>query len=255
MIKPSDAISSDVIVGDVPPLLITRNEFGLIKGYNYTFNTDGAINWRKMIKPEFLVPNKQVFERRQKPIPTSIEGLEDKELLILLGGIKELAQCRGYTSLTYSLVSPHPEYVVATCQIQWLGNFETSNQPIVFSAIGDASTNNTNAFGKNFLGPIAENRAFVRCVRNFLKINIVSQEELGGPVSQNPDKSETLLRETMESNGVTFAALKNALVNKDKYVDSEGNSAETYTCITDIPMQKRFDLIARIKQKASEKSK
>ena len=48
-----------------------------------------------------------------------------------------------------------------------------------FSAIGDASPNNTESFARFYLGPIAENRAFVRCVRNFLKINVVAQEELG----------------------------------------------------------------------------
>ena len=37
---------------------ITRDTDGLIKGVDYVFNEDGLIDWRKMIKTEHLVPNK-----------------------------------------------------------------------------------------------------------------------------------------------------------------------------------------------------
>ena len=130
------------------------------------FNEDGTVNWRKMVKEEFLVPNKQ---RTQE---TDVSKLEDYQLIILLGGIKELAQIRGYTNVRYEVTSPSSDYVVATCSIDWIPNYETEDRNVTFSAIGDASPSNTQSFAKFFLGPIAENRAFVRCVRNFLKINI-----------------------------------------------------------------------------------
>ena len=46
-----------------------------------------------MVRTEFLVANKQ---RTQQ---TDVSQLEDRDLLILLGGIKELAQIRGFTDV------------------------------------------------------------------------------------------------------------------------------------------------------------
>ena len=233
-----------------PPKLFKRNEFGLIENESikYIFNDDGTINWRKMIKPEFLVPNKQYFERYKKSVPSSIEGLEDNQLLILLGGIKELAQMRGFNSVNYDIQTPAGDYIAAVCSINWIPNYETEGRSVTFSAIGDASPFNTNSFGKNYLGPIAENRAFVRAVRNFLKINIVSQEELGAsPASQEEgDASSNLLKEVMASCGVTFEKIKETLI-KDKF---EG--VEAINRLEDIPKFKQFELIERIKKAAKK---
>ena len=154
--------------------VLKRSDGGLIDGTDYVFNDDNTIDWRAMVKTEHLVPD------RNKTSETDVTKLPDTQLIILLGGIKELAQIRGYTSVRYDVKCPSPEYVVATCTIDWIPNYETEGQAVTFSAIGDASLNNTNSFAKNFLGPIAENRAFVRCVRSFLKINIVGKEELVG---------------------------------------------------------------------------
>ena len=64
-----------------------RNEFGLLEGVNYEYNEDGSVNWRAMIAPEHLYPNKGWFEMRNQPMPQSIEGLTDNQLLIKLSGI------------------------------------------------------------------------------------------------------------------------------------------------------------------------
>jgi hypothetical protein len=232
-----------------PPKAFVRNEFGLIENEDvqYIFNESGMIDWRKMVKPEFLVANRQNFEKKNKPVPTSIEGLEDRDLLILLGGIKELAQIRGFTSVKYDVVSPSPEYVVATCSIVWAPNYETENKEVVFSAIGDASTSNTSNFARHYLGPIAENRAFVRCVRNFLKINIVSQEEVGSVKIEEPStpsnefNPKSLLENIMKDKGISFDVLKAKLI-KEK---CEG--AENFQSTQDIPNVKIFELIVRLK--------
>ena len=63
-----------------------RNEFGLTEGVIHAYHEDGTINWRAMIAPEHLYPNKGWFESRSKPMPNSIEGLEDSQLLIKLSG-------------------------------------------------------------------------------------------------------------------------------------------------------------------------
>lgn len=232
---------------NVKRVAVERDDSGLITQpeVNYVFNEDGTVNWRKMVKEEFLVPNKQ---RTQE---TDVSKLEDNQLIILLGGIKELAQIRGYTNVRYEVTSPSSDYVVATCSIDWIPNYETEDRNVTFSAIGDASPSNTQSFAKFFLGPIAENRAFVRCVRNFLKINIVAQEELGNTKifedSSNESSLQTdpkhLLESVMKDKGVSFDQIKTKL-------SSEGlKEASSYSSLADIPKPKVFELIDRIKKK------
>ncbi len=221
-----------------------RNSDGLLKDVDHVFDEDGQINWRKMIKAEFLVPNK---DRTQE---TDVTKLKDSQLIILLGGIKELAQIRGYTDVKYDVCSPSADYVVATCSISWLPNLETEGRDVTFSAIGDASPSNTNGFAKFFLGPIAENRAFVRCVRNFLRINIVGQEELGdnesmvtaskkqGPQSVDP---KSMLSNLMAEKNISFEQIKKKLI-------TEGfPKAKEFSSVADIPKLKSFEIIERLK--------
>lgn len=221
-----------------------RNQDGLIEGLTYHFNEDNSINWRKMIKPEFLVSN------RDRTSETDITKLEDKDLLILLGGIKDVAQKRGFTSVTYDVKCPSADYVVATCTIDWIPNYETENNSIRFSAIGDASPANTKDFAKYFLGPIAENRAFIRCVRNFLKINIVGQDEIGKSKHNVDDSSEStpifepnaILEKVMKEKNISFSKLKEKLM-KENYAN-----AESFVSLSDIPKIKIFELIERIQK-------
>ena len=227
---------------------IKRDANGLISdsSIKYVFNESGFVDWRKMVKSEHLVPN------RQKTSETDVTKLDDKDLIILLGGIKELSQIRGYTDVVYTVASPTPEYVVATCKMTWIPNYETEGREVTFSGIGDASPNNTQSFAKFFLGPIAENRAFVRCVRNFLRINIVGQEELPGTGVKFPLEQESntenqadpisLLRNVMKDKGVTFDKLKVRLAN-EKY-----EKADAINTLEDIPKVKIFELIERIKK-------
>ena len=231
---------------------IDRNEDGLINDVDYIFTEDGLIDWRKMVKPSHLVPNKD------RTSETDVTKLKDYQLIILLGGIKELAQIRGYADVKYEVVCPHHEYVVATCSITWIPNYETEGREVTFSAVGDASPRNTNSFASNFLGPIAENRAFVRCVRNFLKINIVGKEELGGTdapsttntseVSDSSIDPRNMLQLVMNEKGVSFDKIKEKLI-KEKY-----DNAEALNSLNDIPKLKVFELIERLK-KARAKSK
>jgi hypothetical protein len=135
----------------VPPKTFKRNEYGLIAdgSVNYVFNEDGTINWRKMVKPEFLQPNKRVFQRRGKPVPDKIDGLSDMELIILLGGLKELAQVRGYKSIEHTVSAPSGDYVASVCKISWIPNYETEGREVSSSSIGDAHAGNTDGFGRN----------------------------------------------------------------------------------------------------------
>ncbi len=240
-------------MNNIPTIIKKRNEFGLLENIDYVFNLEGEIEWRKMIKPEHLVPNKQIYERLKQPVPTSVEGLEDKFLLTLLSGSKALLSLRGFRDVSHVVTTSHPDQVVSVCHITFIPNYETEMKPVTFSAIGEATPNNTNGFGRNYLGPIAENRALVRCVRNFLRIPILSQEEIGG--AQDPystpappeDSKKDFLKETMLAHNISFEMIKNALTK-------EGfDGAENLISTSDIPAFKAFDLIERIKKKAAEK--
>ena len=250
VIAPNISYSSENIFNSsdkiIPPSIIRRNSYGLIENnISYIFNEDGTINWRKMIKPEFLVPN------RQKTKELDISKLEDKDLLILLGGIKELAQIRGYTNVEYKVVAATDNYFATACKITWLPNYETENREITFESLADASVNNTKSFARFFLAAIAENRAFVRCVRNFLKINIVSQEELGdvkileeSAPQENSTSPHFLLEKIMKENDISFDNIKKKLI-KEKF-----DKVDQINSVSDIPKIKVFELIERIKNKS-----
>ena len=229
---------------------LKRNEDGLLSNppVDYVFNEDGSVNWRKMVRTEFLVANKQ---RTQQ---TDVSQLEDRDLLILLGGIKELAQIRGFTDVCYTVHTASQEYFSTTCTIEWIPNYETDNKVVSFSALADAHQDNTYSFASNFLAATAENRAFVRCVRNFLKINIVGQEEMGGGkqvFSQTTAKASapktdsdptSLLQKVMDSKGVSFDMVKTRLLDEDF------PKADSFESTKDIPMTKTFELIASLKK-------
>ena len=162
-----------------------RNEYGLLESVDYEFNQDGSVNWRAMINPEHLYPNKDWFEMRKMPVPESIDGLDDSQLLIKLGGIKDLAKLRGFHNVTYDIQESSDERVVVQCMINWIENYENScSQP--FASIANATTYNTNGFAAKFLECIAENRAFVRTVRNFLGIHIVGADEIDSSKNKTP---------------------------------------------------------------------
>ena len=85
-----------------PPIILERNSYGLLTNINYVFDPiTGLVDYRKLIKPEHLVPNRANFKKRGQPVPESIEGLEDKDLLSLLIGMKELCNIRGFNYVKY----------------------------------------------------------------------------------------------------------------------------------------------------------
>jgi len=229
---------------------LSRDKNGLVSGVDYIFDESGLIDWRKMIKPEFLVPN------RDRTNETDVSKLKDHELIILLGGIKELAQIRGYTDVSYDVTCPSSDYVIATCKITWTPNYETEGKEVSFSSVADASPHNTNEFGQIFLAACAENRAFVRCVRNFLRINVVSKEELkldssnkftatkptASNQEHNADGPHLILSKTMRDKGVSFEIVKT------KLVEENFKDAETFENVSDIPKSKVFELIDRLKK-------
>jgi len=191
------------------PSSFSRDENGLLKNIQYEFNEDGSVNWRAMIKDEYLFPNKSWFDLRKKDCPRSIDGLADHQLLIKLGGIKELARLRGFKNIEYNFVKCEIDHVAVVCSVNFIGNYETGSQEISFQDSANATIDNTNSFAKKFLETIACNRAFVRCVRNFLNVHIVGDDEIDKsdqtPQKQTSDLSPLsfLKKELSDNHGVS----------------------------------------------------
>lgn len=238
------------------PDVYKRDEHGLLNGVDYNFNTDGSIDWRSMIKPEFLYPNKGWFDMRNQQVPASSEGLKDNQLLIMLGGIKDIARLRGFSSVCFS-TEREEDYVTAKCTIQWNGNYETENALITYEDVANATAENTDDFCYKFLETIACNRAFVRCVRNFLNINIVGADEIdksngkpsskpsSQPSSNAPITPSGLLEKTLRDKHSidSFDSFKEMLRDfwKDgKYVNEE---VKDWSSFDNIPAKEARKLI------------
>jgi len=239
------------------PDVYKRNQDGLLSNAEYAFNEDGTVDWRAMIKDEFLYANKGWFDIRNMPTPPSTEGLEDKQLLIMLGGIKEIAKMRGYSSVDFDIDNTSDGYVTAKCTIEWDGNYESSMT--TYTDVANATLANTDAFCAKFLETIACNRAFVRCVRNYLGIHIVGADEIDkskGAVQEIDTSSAAstitsptdLLEKTLrDKHGVnSFDDCKDVLRDlwrSEKYKNKEATSWDSFS---DIPTKEARKLIAAL---------
>lgn len=254
---PRKRAQSSSMAKSKPPKITKRNEHGLIDGANYVFREDGTVDWRKMVNNNHIVPN------RDNTSETDVTKLKDKDLIILLAGLKEVAQIRGIKSVKYDIVSASPEYVCMKCGITWAGNYETEGEEIYFEGTADAGMNNTDGFGSIYLAAIAENRAFCRAVRNFLKINIVAKEEIApnkgkqasttkvttpsamfssqSSVSMSPD---SFLLTILKENNITFEQVRS------KLIEENNTDAKKWSSVKDIPRLTAFEIIDRIQKKA-----
>lgn len=211
-----------------------RDERGLLKNINYFFNEDGSINWRKMVPKENLFINKDRFQEGTDFSSLDIENLLDSQLLIALPGIKHVAFIRGFTQVSYKVHAISLDHAAVSCKICWIPNFESNNQPIFFTGMADAHLNNCKSFGKDFLLAIAENRAFIRAVRNFLRINIVGQDELGDlkkkPENENSEEitlsPKSILKKLMANHQVSFEEIKRIFIEKNTKGASEWTSVD-----------------------------
>jgi hypothetical protein len=144
-----------------------------------------------------------------------------------------------------------PDYVAVKCTIDWAPNYETNMQSVSFSALADAHLDNTKDFAKNFLMAIAENRAFIRTVRSFLKINIVGNDEMGKTTHVDTEiepntlvtQPVALLEKTMEEHNLSFLQVKERAVQKKM------ENAESWQSIKDISPLSMFTIISGIKNK------
>ena len=215
----------------------SRSKDGLLKSVKYEYNEDGSVNWRAMVDPKHLFPNKSWFEVRNKAVPTSVDGLQDYQLLIKLAGIKELAKLRGYNSVRYNVIKCEKDHVSIKCEISWIPNFENpiSESDFIpasthFEDVANATTDNTSSFATKFLETIAANRAFVRCVRNFLNVHIVGDDEIdkSNGTPQHPETEEVEPIKKLTPNGV-LESLASSKLKCASYTDFKDKLRELWT--------------------------
>jgi hypothetical protein len=261
--------------------LIKRDENGLIEGVEYKFKADGTVDWRGMISPEFLIINKEyekeIVMRYNRDI-NKINPLEveDRYLLILLGGIKQVLRLRGYRSVKQEVNYVDGYKCVNTCTIEFIPNFETGGEAVTFSDTASASLDSTSGTFKLFIETIAANRAFVRAVRNGLGINIVGKDEFDDRANKKFAKVEELMKTPEVSEvsgftpnrllaakcvdlGYTFTQIKDRALTLNSAESSENVKFESdpsaWASFDSIPHPDAYTMLNRLKAKEETKKK
>lgn len=152
---------------------------------------DGTVDWRAVamrtpanfyVKREHEEKVAALLGKQPSEVadlsPEEIAKVPDKYLVIRKAGIIELARLRGFSSAIPEVQHVQPDYVVVRTLIAW-DPFEGIPAK-VSGGVGEAHPQNCTRMGAAYLAATAENRAFSRCVRQFLEIDIVCSDELGG---------------------------------------------------------------------------
>ena len=250
-----------------------RDENGLVEGVDYIFTEDGLIDWRKMVPPQFLYVNsderrKPALEKKYgkslKDIDPIKDNVEDRDLVIMLGGLKYLLRLRGYTNVSCNIHTSNEYYASVSCYIDFVGNFETGGISQGYSDCGSAHLQSTEGFGKAYLVEIATNRAMSRAIRNYLNINIVSREELGaiGEIKKVENNSvpsngsaNSILQEKCKEKGLSFDVVKNRAVSLNQEILKSGKNSEfcsdpdKWTDWDSIPPNDCYVLLGKVKNK------
>ncbi len=252
-----EPINQPEVKKNVPKIVPIRNEFGLLDNVEYVFNDDSTVNWKKMIPTEFLYVNPDLAKREKielkykkpyseiKPIE---DNVEDIDLIQLLGAAKYLLKVYGYNHIHFNVIEANQEYSAVNCRIDFIGNYLTQNRPISYEDCACAHAGNTNNFGTRYLIEMATNRSFVRCIRNFLGIGIISKEEISGNVEPEQPKSTMaparqvkMLEDIMADKGVTWTLLVEKLKKENIWKDE-------FLSTKDLPKDVVFQFIERIKK-------
>ena len=226
-----------------------RLENGLVEGINYTRDENGRIEWFKLIPRKYLYINTEKKAQIEKRLGKRIDEADESEFLdtdyvINLQGIKYLLDLRGYQSCKTRIDECNPDYAAATCEITFIPNDE-DNFPQTYTACASAHPQNTKSWYAKYLVEASSNRALCRAVRQFLRINAVAQEELGGAGGGNNDD------EPVNPMG-PLGALKNLMTRKGKtLVDIKALSKDLghtteITTLNDVTPKMAWDLIDKL---------
>jgi len=174
-----------------------RNADGLIDGIVYERHLDGSIHWRKMIPPQYLYP-KETRDREQIEVrfgkkfealsAEEVAKIDEKQLLVTLAGINYLAWLRGVKSSVPQPPTVTQNEVTAVWAVEFIPNCE---DPYGLTGAGLASASLYSVSGRFqlHLAAIAGNRAYVRAVRQALRIEILGKDEFDPVASAEYEKS------------------------------------------------------------------
>lgn len=224
--------------------LFRRDKWGLLENLEYHFKDDGSINWKKLVPINDFVPNRERYPKNTDFKSLNIAEQPDEKLLILLNGFKSLARIRGVKSVEYTIgESSSPVYCSIGCKITWMGNYETNMLETVSSGVADAHFNNIKSdnFARYYISSTAQNRAFVRAVKDGTGITIYGFDEIGetpadnkGLSLLNPSGPHAALEKRLQSKNRSFEQLKDHLIKeKVSFINLEKlNSYESVSQFT-----------------------
>lgn len=199
-----------------------RDERGLLKGVDHPLVNPYTVDWRKMINPEYVVLNRAAMAKLSvdtklisaEETARLLSEVSDDKKIVKLAGFRELLRIRGYSALKQT-VKAMPDGLVCECTITFLPNFETDGREVSYTAVAGASPTNVAPEYSQFLAAIASNRAFGRCVREFLGINSVTDEELNPneevKVADAASKPVELVKKRCVDAGISFETLLKGL--------------------------------------------
>ena len=210
----------------------------------------GFIKWRELVSKEHVVLNRNTFAKKGIDVFTISEEERNKYLetspddhkIIRLAGFRELARLRGYTNVSQT-VEMIGESVTVICTIVFAPLPETNGRYVSYTGIGSASFNDVAPDFRYFLPAIASNRAFCRCVREFLGITSVSDEELNPNEKVEVSKTSsplTMVKDRCLEKGISFETLKLELSGR-------GIETEGWVKFEDIPVSVCFAALESIK--------
>lgn len=210
----------------------------------------GFIKWRELVNKEHVVLNRAVFAKKGVDVFTIseeernkyLESSPDDHKIIRLAGFRDLARLRGYTDVSQK-VEMIGDSVTVTCSISFAPLEETRWQTVSYTGIGSASFNDVAPDYRCFLPAIASNRAFCRCVREYLGITSVSEEELNPNDKVEVAKTSSplaLVKEKCLEKGISFDVLKLELAGR-------GLETENWVTFDDMPISVCFAALESIK--------
>lgn len=268
-------------LGFTEPKIFERLENGLVRGVNYPLRPDGRIQWEKLIPHQHIVFNNKldvVLKKTYGNVAANLDygelvsagtEVDSKHVLVLLMGLIEVADLRGYYSATPRIahvvhdwakndegrVIPGPNSIcTCECVIQWISNRE---EPAGKASYGTADATMENTGGWGYLSAMAGNRAFCRAVRQGLRIPILAFDEIakkdtvtipesGPSPTQQPVHTSTL-QKAADAAKLTFDDVKRGAA--DKYKDKMKGEPAKWNTWSDIPVSDCLQLIKIIRDK------
>ncbi len=177
---------------------------GLVVGHTYKYTPDGRIDWRADVPTKYLYVANEYRDRVVKEQGKALSDIDilavkDDWLRIRVGGINHLAHLRGVRSCVYPHMLTRDGYAGVSCEIEFIPNIESDMMPETWSSMASATLRSVDKQFTPYLETFAENRAFTRCVKRALQINILSDIEIGGDGRKDGDGTSTGVSEGDET--------------------------------------------------------